>query len=67
MLLSVITLIHSTDLLNASRCRHGVRYCGRKSNKNTVIKNSNKIKTLSLRNIDETYIINGIQDDMQEP
>lgn len=59
-------LIHSTDLLNVTMCRHGAaRHCGRKSNKNIVIKNSNKIKTLSLRNIDETiYIINGIQDDM---
>lgn len=66
MLLSVVTtLIHSTDLLNVTMCRHGARHYGRKSNKNIVIKNSTKIKTLSLRNIDEKmYIINGIQDDM---
>lgn len=65
MLLSVVTtLIHSTDLLNVTMCRYGARHCGRKSNKNIVIKNSTKIKTLSLRNIDEKmYIINGIQDD----
>lgn len=64
-LLSVETLIHSTDLLNVTMCRHSARYCGRKSNKNIVIKNSNKIKTLSLRNTDEKmYIISGIEDDL---